>query len=169
MDETQTTICCSIWAGTDNFSKSIVRSTVSISTIMQWPIHNTFKANERFSMGTLTRMKSIHFTKEHNKICMFCFFLNYFTSNINHYFPNFLVWCKISIEGHECPKMLFLFNSQITSVSMVTKELAKTQKKPNNLKTTLINQWQQQKTSFPSQNRRTPQQKIQRLTENKLI
>lgn len=51
--------------------------------------------------------------------------------------------------------MLFLFNSQITSVSMVTKELAKTQRKTNNLKTTLINQWQQQKTSFPSQNRRT--------------
>lgn len=55
--------------------------------------------------------------------------------------------------------MLFLFNSQITSVSMVTKELAKTQRKTNNLKTTLINQWQQQKTSFSSQNRRTPQQK----------
>lgn len=108
LDETQTTICCSIWAGTDNFSKSIVRSTVSLSTIMQWPIHNTFKANERFSMGTLTRMKSIHFTKEHNKICMFSFFLNYFTSNINHYFNSksqtFLFGAKLVLKDMNVPK-----------------------------------------------------------------
>lgn len=75
---------------------------------MQWPIHNTFKANERFSMGTLTRMKSIHFTKEYNKICMFCFFLNYFTSNINHYFNSksqtFLFGAKLVLKDMNVPK-----------------------------------------------------------------
>lgn len=35
---------------------------------------------------------------------------------------------------------LFFLNCQITSVSMETKELAKTQRKTNNLKTTPINQ-----------------------------
>lgn len=62
-------------------------------------------------MGILIRMKLIYFIKEYNKICMFCFFLNYFILNINYYFLNFFVWCKISIEGYECFKMFFFFNS----------------------------------------------------------